>query len=119
MNSDAKDEEIVAVLNAGISAGEADFNMYKRLASIYSKKGEHAKAVGLYEKASQLNPKDTEVISLLAESQAKSGNTSAAIMTYEQSVAMNPKASNEYKVLGDLYKKIKRPKRQLRITRNI
>lgn len=38
MNSDAKDEEIVAVLNAGISAGEADFNMYKRLASIYSKK---------------------------------------------------------------------------------
>lgn len=108
MNSDAKDEEIVAVLNAGISAGEANFNMYKHLASIYSKKGDHVKAVGLYEKASQLEPKNTEVISLLGKSQAKSGNTSAAIMTYEQTVAMNPKASKEFKVLGDLYKKDKK-----------
>ena len=108
MNPDAKEEEIIAVLNAGISAGEADFNMYKHLATIYSKKGDHVKAVGLYEKASQLDPKNIEVISLLGESQAKTGNTSAAIMTYEQSVAMNPKASKEYKVLGDLYKKDKK-----------
>ena len=108
MNSDAKDEEVVAVLNAGISAGEADFNMYKRLASIYSKQGNHIKAVGLYEKASQLDPKNIEVISFLGESQAKSGNTSAAIMTYEQAVAMNPKANKEFKLLGDLYKKDKK-----------
>ena len=105
MKLSKSDEELVSVLSAGIAAGEADINMYQKLASIYSKQGNHAKAVQMYEKASQLDTKNVELISLLGESQAKSGNTSAAIMTYEQAVAMNPKANEEYKILGDLYKK--------------
>lgn len=108
MGSPAKDEEIVSVLTAGITAGEADVGMYQRLASIYSKQGDHAKAVQMYEKASQLDTKNIELISSLGEAQAKSGSISAAIMTYEQAVAMNPQANKEYKILGDLYKKDKK-----------
>lgn len=108
MKLSSSETELVSVLSAGIAAGEADINMYQRLASIYSKQGNHAKAVQMYEKASQLDTKNVELISLLGESQAKSGNNSAAIMTYEQAIAMNPKANKEYKVLGDLYKKDKK-----------
>jgi tetratricopeptide (TPR) repeat protein len=57
----------------------------------------------MYEKASQLDPKDVSLLTSLAECQMKNGKTEEAIMTYEQAIAMNPAASKEYKVLGDLY----------------
>jgi tetratricopeptide (TPR) repeat protein len=103
--SGAKDEEIVTALNGGIASGEADVGMYVRLAGIYTKQGNHVKAVQMYEKASQLDTKNVDLLSSLAQSQANSGNVNGAILTYEQTVAMNPQASKEYKILGDLYKK--------------
>ncbi len=59
----------------------------------------------MFEKASQLDPKNVELISLLGEAQAKAGNTSAAILTYEQAIALNPAANKEFKLLGDLTKR--------------
>src|SRR5690606_25351759 len=54
--------EIVSVLNGAIAAGEADGKMYNKLAEIYSKQGNHAKAVAMYEKASQSDPKNVSLI---------------------------------------------------------
>jgi tetratricopeptide (TPR) repeat protein len=101
--STAKDEELVIILNGAIDAGEADITMYTRLGEIYRKQGNSPKAVTMFEKASQLDPKNVELLSGLAEAQAKSGNASGAILTYEQYLAMNSSADSEYKALGDLY----------------
>ena len=85
--------EIVAVLTAAIAANEADVTMYHRLGDIYRKQGQYAKAAAMYDKASQLDPKNSALLSSLAECQLKSGNGAAAAMTYEQAIAMNPAAT--------------------------
>ncbi len=102
-SSGGTEEEIVAVLNGAIAAGEADAKMYIRLGEIYKNKKDFANASKMYEKASQLNKNDAALLENLAECQAKSGNVSAAVVTYEQAIAMNSQASKEYKALGDLY----------------
>ena len=100
---DGKEDEVVAVLSAAISANEADAGMYTRLGEIYRRQGQYAKAAPMFEKASQLDAKNTSLLTSLAECQLKSNNLAAASLTYEQAVAMNPNASREYKALGDLY----------------
>ncbi len=102
------EDEAVKVLNATITAGEADNNTYITLGKIYQKKKQYASAIKMYQKASDLNPKNHSVLRSLAECQAKSGNTNAAILTYEQVVLINPGAKNEYKELGDLQMKVKK-----------
>ena len=58
----------------------------------------------MFEHASQLDPKNSALLSALAECQVKNNNSAAATLTYEQAIAMNPSAaSSEYKALGDLY----------------
>lgn len=108
LSSGAQGSVLESALNGAIAAGEADVNMYRMLGGIYDKNKNYPKAVQMYEKASQLDPKSVELITALADCQAKSGNTSAALMTYEQAIAMNPAASKEYKMLGDLYSKQKK-----------
>jgi tetratricopeptide (TPR) repeat protein len=102
MQRGAKDE-IVKTINGAIAAGEADANMYGALATFYQKQGNFAKAIEMFQKAIQLDPKNLTVLSSLAQCQAKSGDLQQAIISYEQSLAMNPGASQEYKALGDLY----------------
>jgi tetratricopeptide (TPR) repeat protein len=95
---------IVTVLSAAIAAGEADVGMYTRLGKIYRQQGQYAKAAAMYEQASQLDPKNAELLSALADCQVKNNNPSAAELTYEQAIAMNSSAaSGDYKSLGDLY----------------
>ncbi len=98
-----KDEEMVVALNGAIASGEANVSIYVRLGEIYRKQGNFAKASQMYDKASQLDNKNTLLLTELADCQAKSGNAGASILTYEQAVSMNPSAVLEFKALGDLY----------------
>ncbi len=100
---EGKEDQIVEVLSAAINVGEADVTMYSRRGDILRKQGQYLKAAAMYEKASQLDPKNSALLSALADCQLKSNNSAAAAMTYEQAIAMNPAASAEYKALGDLY----------------
>lgn len=108
------DAEKERALNGAISAGEADAKMYQALGEIYKKQTKVDNAVKMYEKAVQLDPKNTELLSALADCQVSKGMTDAAILTYEQVIAMDPKASKEYKVLGDLYMKQKKDQSAIR-----
>jgi tetratricopeptide (TPR) repeat protein len=101
-------EEVLKVLTTAVSAGEADAVTYSTLGSIYEKKLLYPKAAACYNKALQLDQKNTTVLSALARCQLKAGNTGDALVTYQQVVAINPDASAEYKTLGDLYMKQKK-----------
>jgi tetratricopeptide (TPR) repeat protein len=100
--------DLVSAMNGAIAAGEANVNMYTQLGDIYRRGGNYPKAIQMYEKASQLDPKNGILLSYLAECQAKNGNAEMAAMSYEQAIAMNPMASREYKALGDLYMQLKK-----------
>ena len=101
-------EEVLTVLTNSVNAGEADAQTYSTLGSIYEKKQLLPKAVAFYNKALQLDQRNTQILSALARCQLKTGNTADAIVTYQQVVAINPDATQECKVLGDLYMKQKR-----------
>jgi len=102
-------EEVNSVLNAAVSAGEADANTYITLGVMFEKKNQYPKAIAAYNKALQLDQRNTQVLSSLARCLLKSGNVSDAIVTYQQVVAINPDATAEYKILGDLYQKQDKP----------
>ncbi|MBN1758984.1 MAG: tetratricopeptide repeat protein [Chitinispirillaceae bacterium] len=110
-----KQNELIQVLSAAIAAGEADVEMHIRLGQLYLAQKNYPRAIALYEKASQLDPKNTSVLSDLAKAQVASGNTSAATLTYEQVVVMNPNAEEEYKELGGLYMKQKKTDQAIKI----
>ena len=95
--------EIIPALTGAISTGEADAGIYAALGAHYHKYGNYAKAIEMFQKSLQMDPKNTAILSVLAECQAKSGNAKDAIITYEQAVSMNPAAVQEYKALADLY----------------
>lgn len=102
------DEDVLLALTGAIASGEADVDMYTKIGGIYNKLKKYDKAIEMYEKASQLDPKNGRLLTQLGSAQASNGNSAAAILTYEQAVAMSPDASNEYKVLGDLYSQQKK-----------
>ncbi|HUI90867.1 MAG TPA: tetratricopeptide repeat protein [Chitinivibrionales bacterium] len=101
-------EEVLTVLTNSVNAGEADAQTYSTLGSIYEKKLLLPKAIAFYNKALQLDQRNTTILSALARCQLKAGSTADAIVTYQQVVAINPDATQECKVLGDLYMKQKR-----------
>jgi tetratricopeptide (TPR) repeat protein len=101
-------QELMQAMNGAIAAGEANVSMYSQLGDIYKKAANYPKAIQMFEKASQLDPKNGVLLSSLAECQAKSGAAEEATMTYEQAIAMNSAANREYKALGDLYMQLKK-----------
>ena len=98
-------EELVKAMTAAVNAGEADAAMYSSLGNVYQKQGACARAIDMYNKALQYDPKNIAILSSVAHCQAKTGNVNEAVITYEQAVAMNPSAVDEYNALGDLYTK--------------
>ena len=96
-------EEIVKALTGAIAAGEADAGMYSELGGSFQAQGAYAKAIEMYQKSLQLDPKNVGILGALAVCQAKSGDLQQATITYEQELAMKPGAVQEYKALGDLY----------------
>jgi tetratricopeptide (TPR) repeat protein len=103
MKSSSKADEKITALNGAINAGEADASMYGTLADLYKAAANYPRAIKMYEKASQLDPKNSKLLSSLAECQMKSGSLNEAAINLEQAIALNPSASTEYKQLGDLY----------------
>jgi len=95
--------EIAAVQNGAIATGEADAQTYATLGTVYLKQAQCPKAIEMFEKAVQLDPKNVAVLTMLAQCQAKVGNAKEAIVSYEQVLTMNDKAVEEFKALGDLY----------------
>ena len=102
-------EEVIKVLTAAVTSGEADANTYIALGAIFEKKLLYPKAISYYNKALQLDQRNTQVLSSLARCLLKAGNVSDATVTYQQVVAVNPDAVAEYKILGDLYTKQNKP----------
>jgi tetratricopeptide (TPR) repeat protein len=98
-------DEALKVLSAAVSAGEADAGAYISLGALFEKKLQYPKAISYYNKALQLDQRNTQVLSSLARCLLKTGNVSDATVTYQQVVAVNPDATAEYKILGDLYMK--------------
>jgi tetratricopeptide (TPR) repeat protein len=95
--------ELMSAFSGAIATGEADASIYAALASDLHKRGQCSKAIDLFQKSLQLDPRNIGLLSELAECQAKTGNGKDATITYEQVVSMNPSAIEEYKALGDLY----------------
>jgi tetratricopeptide (TPR) repeat protein len=98
-------DEAITVLNAAIKNNEADPKMYITLGKLYQKKQQYPQAIAMYKKASNNDPKNMEVLTLLAECQAANNDVSNSIITYEQVVLLNPQAGMEYKALGELQMK--------------
>jgi tetratricopeptide (TPR) repeat protein len=96
---------VLKVLNAAVAAGEADAATYATLGIMFEKKSLYPKAISYYNKALQLDQRNSQVLSSLARCLLRAGNVSDAIVTYQQVVAVNPDAVSEYKALGDLYMK--------------
>ncbi len=103
LGAGAEPAEFVTVLNGAVAAGEADAQAYASLGGIFMKQGIYPKAIDMFQKSIQLDPRNTAVLTMLAQCQAKTGNAKEAIVSYEQALAMNDKAVDELKALGDLY----------------
>jgi tetratricopeptide (TPR) repeat protein len=102
-SSKADHAELVAAFSGAIAATEADASTYASLGSDYHQRNLCPKAIEMFQKAMQLDPRNNAILTELADCQAKTGNIKEAIITYEQAVSVNPSAVAEYKELGDLY----------------
>ena len=108
--------EKVAAMEGAIAADEADAAMLIKLGNIYRDQKQPGKAVPLFQNAlkDRENSRNLQLLLALAQSQEAAGMLGEAIVTYEQYLVQDPKATNEYKVLGDLYAKQKKPADALR-----
>nr|MCU0609139.1 tetratricopeptide repeat protein [Chitinispirillaceae bacterium] len=95
--------ELAAAIKGAIAADEATAPMYARLGASYRKAADYPRAIAMYEKAIQLDPKNVSLLSSLAQCQVSSGAAQAAAATYEQAAMMSTDASADLKTLGDLY----------------
>ncbi len=100
------EKEIVSILSNAVKLNEASVEDCIRLAGIYGKNGEYVKAVKMYRRASDMSPKDYNILLSVATYQTKINDINGAILSYEQALMINPHLVNEYKMLGDLYSKL-------------
>ncbi|HEX7510773.1 MAG TPA: tetratricopeptide repeat protein, partial [Chitinivibrionales bacterium] len=98
-------EEIKTVLSGASASGEADGAMYSAFAAHYQKAGLTQQAIPLYQKASELDPRNVRVLFDLAKCHERLGHVDEAILWYGQALALNSSAVEEYKTLGNLYLK--------------
>ncbi|MDR0331324.1 MAG: tetratricopeptide repeat protein, partial [Chitinispirillales bacterium] len=103
LKNKAPSAEAMPVLVAAVNANEADEAIYTAAGNEYQKQDNYSRAADMYQKALQMNPRNTANLSALALCQEKSGRTAEAILTYEQVTMSNPNSSREFKSLGDLY----------------
>jgi tetratricopeptide (TPR) repeat protein len=109
MARNADHAELMSAFSGAIATGEADAPIYAAMGSDYHKRGLCPKAIDMFQKSLQLDPRDIGLLSELAECQAKTGNAKDATITYEQVISMNASAVQEYKALGDLYSQQGKP----------
>jgi Tfp pilus assembly protein PilF len=101
--------ELENVLASAIKTGEADAELCGQLGAFFEIQMQFAKAAEYYEKAQQLDRSSAKVTSMLARCQVKMGKVSDAISSYQQVIALNPNVHEEYKIIGDLYRKQNMP----------
>jgi tetratricopeptide (TPR) repeat protein len=106
--------EKIAAMEGAIAAGEHDAAMLIKLGNIYRDQKLPAKAVPLFEKATNEDRQNVQLLLALAQSQEAAGMLNEAIITYEKYLLMDPKASKENKQLGDLYARQKKPAEAMR-----
>jgi len=98
-------DEIKTVLAGAVAAGEADAAMYTSFAAHYQKVGAWERAIAMYQKASELDPRNVKLLFELAHCHEKVGHTDDAILWYGQALALNPSATDDFRTLGNLYLK--------------
>jgi len=106
--------EKIAAMEGAIAAGESDAAMLIKLGNIYRDQKQPAKAVPLFEKATNEDRQNVQLLLALAQSQEAAGMINEAIITYEKYLLMDPKATKENKQLGDLYARQKKPAEAMR-----
>jgi tetratricopeptide (TPR) repeat protein len=97
--------EMQTAITGAIASGEADGPMYSALAGFYQKQGLYDKAIAMYQKASELDPRNVSFISALAKCNEKAGHLDEAAIFYGQALALNPSTVEDYKTLGNLFVK--------------
>ena len=103
--------ELENVLASAIKNEEADAELCSQLGAFFEIQMQFAKAIEYYGKAQQLDPTNAKVAAKLARCQLKMGKVPEAIACYQQVIALNPGVKEEYKIIGDLYRKQNEPER--------
>jgi len=106
--------EVIKALTTLIKRGQGDMSAYTTLGTLYEKQKQYKKALDVYRQALAIEPQNAELLSSYASCQAKTGDINGAIITYEQAVMMNPKAKEEFRSLGRLYEKQKKPEQAMK-----
>ena len=100
-------KDVETALNGAVATGEADGVMCAQFGSVFEKKGQYDKAMAYFLKAQQMDPNKASLASAIGRCQIKTGKIEDAIVSYQQVVALNPDVSEEYKILGGLYRRNK------------
>jgi len=98
-----------------VTTAEADAQTYAALGSIYLKQALCPRAIEMFQKSIQLDPRNTAVLGMLAHCQAKTGNAKEAIISYEQAIAMNDKAVDELRRSATFTSSRTRPRRPFNV----
>jgi tetratricopeptide (TPR) repeat protein len=98
-------EELKAVLSGAVKTGEADAAMYKSIGEAYQNVNQYVRAIAMYQKASELDPRNSKLLFNLAHCHERLGHTDDAILWYGQALALTPSSIDDYKTLGNLYMK--------------
>jgi tetratricopeptide (TPR) repeat protein len=102
-------EEATGALTNATGTGEADAAMCAQLGSLLEKKGAYTRAITYYGMALQMDPHGAGTTSALARCQIHAGKAADALVSLRTAVAANPDAVDEYKLIGDLYRKRNQP----------
>jgi tetratricopeptide (TPR) repeat protein len=82
------EEDVMAVYEKGKKASDA---------------GEFEKALGIFEKAHEMDPKNPDVLNMLAYTQRKNGKIDQAIENYHRALELRPKFPEAREYLGEAY----------------
>ncbi len=102
-----KVDEIEKVMKRLIATGQAGATTFLGLGKVYQKRKLYSKAAVQFGNCLQEEPENGEAMLSLADCKAKLGQTKPAITLFEKAIRLDPSSPNEYKTLGDLYKKQK------------
>ena len=82
--------EHIETLEAEVSAHPDNVDAWIRLGHVYFDAGEHAKAIGAYEKALELRPGNADVLTDLGVMYRRNGEPEKAVESFDRAVAADP-----------------------------
>ena len=93
-------------LQSEVKRNPQNVDAYKRMAEIYRQWGEEIKAIEVYEKASVLAPKDSNVHANLASLYQNQQLYDKAIVAYQKAIALSPQQSAWKENLAQCYEQV-------------